>query len=576
MSRSPRSGGDGRVDPPAISRRRLLRHALVGGVGVALGAAIYDRAVPPAYAAMPHPEGTRLPSRSAAPRRDDPDPVSGGELLFGLRSEPDNLDPHVTPFAISHVVMMNCYDTLVWQDTADRQFKGGLADSWEVSSDGLQYTFRLKQNVTFHDGTPFNAEAVKFSFDRIADPDTKSGFAATLLGPYDHTDILDDYTAVVNFKSPYPPFMDSASQAFLAMVSPAAVRKYGADFGQNPVGTGAFVFKEWVPKDRIVMTRNPAYNWASPVFKHTGPAYLDGITFKIIPENASRITSLEAGDTNFVEYVPEQDFGRIRADSKYRVVIGDIPGIPQHIMFNTEREPSSDPQFRQALQHALDRDGIIKTAYFGVYEPVYSPLSPVTTCGVVDAYKDRYAYDPRKAADILEGAGWRLGSDGIREKDGKQLTLDFITSQPNLPLVQTIQGQLREVGIYVDPKIFVQATAVQACHRGEHNIGANGWISSDPGVMTNLFHSKNIGAWNWTRLKDSNLDQMLDDGLRAGGDPTRRCRIYEDAQKIVMDSAAFYPTYIARRLSAARSDVYGIRMDVRGGYPWLYDAFIKK
>ena len=132
--------------------------------------------------------------------------VKGGQLIIGMQLEPDNLDPAVTPWAVSHSVMMNIYDTVVYENH-DASFHPGLAESWEISNDGLSYTFDLKQGVTFHDGTPFNADAVKFNFDRISDPETKSGFAVTLLGPYAGSDIHDDHTITVNFETPFAPFL---------------------------------------------------------------------------------------------------------------------------------------------------------------------------------------------------------------------------------------------------------------------------------------------------------------------------------------------------------------------------------
>ena len=131
-----------------------------------------------------------------------------------------------------------------------------------MSPDGTAYTMKLRKGVRFHDGTPFNADAVKFSLDRIADPETKSGFAATLLGPYAATAVLDEHTVRITFKKPYAGFLDGASQAFLGIVSPTAARQAGKDFGQRPVGTGPFVFKEWVRQDHITLERNPDYNWA--------------------------------------------------------------------------------------------------------------------------------------------------------------------------------------------------------------------------------------------------------------------------------------------------------------------------
>lgn len=239
----PRFGPSAFFGQHPLTRRRLL-FSSAAATGLAIGAAN-------AVAASSGGSGTRsLDRRQDAPR-------SGGSLQIGLQSEPDSLDPHVTPYAVSHNVMMNVFDTLVWQDPVDGSFKPGLATSWEASLDGLSYRFNLRLGVTFHDGTPCDATAVKFTFDRIVDPATKSGYAASLLGPYAGSEVVDQSTLQVHFTEPYAPLLDSLSQAFLGIVSPAAIAQLGNDaFGQQPVGTGPFVFKEWTSDDHITLVRN--------------------------------------------------------------------------------------------------------------------------------------------------------------------------------------------------------------------------------------------------------------------------------------------------------------------------------
>jgi peptide/nickel transport system substrate-binding protein len=216
-----------------LSRREIARRAAVAGLSSAVIAALLANRA----------EGAAAQDESA-------EVTPGGEIVVGLNLEPDNLDPAVTPFAVSHWVMMNIYDTLVWRAN-DGTFHPGLAEEWETSEDGTVYTFTLRQGVNFHDGTPFNAEAVKFTFDHIVDPESHSGFAASLLGPYDRTEVPDEYTAEVHFREPYAPFLDSASQAFLAIVSPTAVQADRVAYLRNPVGTGFMKFDEWVQNDHI-------------------------------------------------------------------------------------------------------------------------------------------------------------------------------------------------------------------------------------------------------------------------------------------------------------------------------------
>ena len=186
----------------------------------------------------------------------------GGSIAIGINREPDNLDPAVTPYAVSHTVMMNLYDPLIWRGS-DGEFYQALLKAWETGTDGTSYTFTLRQDVMFHDDTPFNAKAVQKFFDRVADPETKSGFAVNLLGPYDSTEITDDYNLTVKMSAPFAPALDGMSQAFLSITSPTAVEADPTAFLKKPVGTGFMKFKEWVEGDHITMVRNNAYNMGS-------------------------------------------------------------------------------------------------------------------------------------------------------------------------------------------------------------------------------------------------------------------------------------------------------------------------
>ncbi|HEX5503672.1 MAG TPA: ABC transporter substrate-binding protein [Thermomicrobiales bacterium] len=240
--------------PVLLSRRRVLAGAF-GLVGASLLAACGGAAstpttapassqapttVPAATATIPAPAaGAGTPRASAPPTSASPAAASnvtrGGELVIAnVGADPDMLDPQITAWNATSSLGINLFDPLVWADAHDNTYKPGLAESWEATPDATVYTFKLRQGVRFHDGTPFNAAAVKFNFDRIADSKTASKLAVTLLGPYDSTEVVDDSTVKVHFKSPYGAFLDGASRANLGMASPAAIQKLGADFGRNP------------------------------------------------------------------------------------------------------------------------------------------------------------------------------------------------------------------------------------------------------------------------------------------------------------------------------------------------------
>ena len=509
---------------------------------------------------------------TAAQEASEAEVVPGGEIVVGLNLEPDNLDPAVTPYAVSHSVMMNIFDTLVWRAN-DGSFLPGLAESWEVSDDGKAYTFTLREGVTFHDGTPFNAEAVKFTFDHIVDPESRSGFASSLLGPYDHTEIVDDLTAKVHFKEPYAPFLDSASQAFLGIVSPTAVQADREAFLRNPVGTGFMKFDEWVHNDHITLSRNPDYNWASPLFEHSGPAYLDKVTFRFYTDMPTRLAALEAGDADLIQTPPYNEIQRLQDDDRYGVNLVINPGLPVVLILDSTKAPTDDLAVRQALNLALDRQFVVDQGMFGFTRPSYGPLWESTPYYSSEV-EGLYPYDPEKAKQLLDEAGWVAGADGIREKDGQRLTISLASTDFLTPFRDISQALWSEVGIEVNVQTMTNAAAVEAMSNSEVNAAGQAWISSDPVVLSNLFHSKNIsGGFAWSKFSDPHLDDLLERG-ESTVDEDERAQIYAEVQQIVMENALIIPYYGNPETSIAFESQYqGIKQDFRN-YLWLYDAHV--
>src|SRR5262249_6291426 len=197
---------------------------------------------------------------------------AGGTVVFAARQDIDTLDPHITNRAATRKILIQFTDTLTVINPRDGKIMPGLAESWDVARDGKSYTFHLRKNVKFHDGTPFDAAAVKFTLDRTQEPLGAPGVARAFLGPYDGADVIDAQTVRIRSKQPYAPFLRMAALSPLAPISPTAVKKMGQDFSRKPVGTGPFMVKEWVPKSHVMLVRNPDYAWPSALAAHRGPA----------------------------------------------------------------------------------------------------------------------------------------------------------------------------------------------------------------------------------------------------------------------------------------------------------------
>jgi peptide/nickel transport system substrate-binding protein len=513
--------------------------------------------------------GRGLGPSAARPARQEP--KSGGTLGVGLPIEPDILDPHVGSSRYDTVVEQMLYDTLVFRTEAG-EFQPFLATSWAVSDDGLSWTFHLRNDVTFHDGTPFNAEAMKFSFDRMIDPATKSQASAEQLGPYKSSEVVDPFTIKVDFKSPYAAFLSYLSEPSLAPVSPAGVKKAGADFGTQPVGTGPFKFVEWTPQSDIQLARNSDYKWGPPGF-HQGPAYLDGVRFTFIPDESQRINALETGETDVILYAPAREVAGMK-DKGFNSAAIEVPGIAQVCIVNAAMAPTAELAVRQAINWGVNQQAIIDVINDGVGKALHNVISP-GVWGYDPAMEHMYTHDPQKAAALLDGAGWTKGSDGIMQKNGQPLDmlwLHFPNRTPGVP--ELMQAQLREIGVNVNIEAADNPGNMTRARAGQVNLEWMTWESFDPSILRILYHSENIGGgWNYAFYRDPHLDQVLE-AIDSTIDQTKRKALVAEAQKIIMEQALVLPLQVDTNVVMWSPRTNGVKAIAFKLFP--YDTFINE
>ena len=504
-------------------------------------------------------------------------PIQGGKLVYGLTLAPSGIDPHVDASSELGIPLTSVYDTLVFQDL-DGTFVPGLAERWEMSPDGKTYTFYLRRDVKFHDDTPFNAEAVKFNLDRIANPETNSRKARGMLGTYSHTEIVDEFTARIHFDDAYAPFLDSLSQVYLGMASPTAVQRWGAEYQLHQVGTGPFVFQEYLPNDHLTLVRNPDYDWAPSVYQHDGPAYLDEVLFRFYVDPAVRALALESGEADVMGEIPPIDAARLEENPDFYLIRVAIPGQPLQFFLNTENPPTDDPRVREAILHATDQQAIADTIFQGYSPPAYGPLS-AATMGYSNEVETLYPYDPTHAGALLEAAGWTdSDGDGIRQDaSGQPLVLrGYLMSWGYLPEVgQLLQAQLREIGIDLQTELVAFPAAVEAAGQGLHHLAPMTFSGSDPSLLGTTYLSSNAdGGFNWSKVRDAEIDQLLVEGLTEI-EPAARLALYASAQKRIMNLSLVLPVRDYVNLNAARASVQGLRYDRQGWFPWLYDTYLE-
>ena len=502
-------------------------------------------------------------------------PVSGGELIFafdGAAIAQFQLDPHRSAFAPHHRVMRSIYESLVVALPGHR-FGPWLAKSWELAPDGLSYTFQLREDVKFHDGTPFDAEAVKVNLDRVQDPKT-AAYSFTAIGPYEASEVIGPHTLRVRFSKPYAPFLANLASTALAIASPKALEELGFGIAQAPVGTGPFRFESQKAGTEIVVRRNEEYRWPPAGSHHEGPAYLQRIIFKNVPEEATRVAVLENGQAGAVDLIPPQNLGVLRKDPRFRIVTGELLNQNYALYLNTAREPWKDARMRAAFRQSLDLDTAVKTIYLGTEPRAWSPLSP-SLFGYDKTLEGSWRGDPAVANRTLDELGWKRGADGIRVKDGKPLSVVFLDTQGNrekrLDLMVMLRRQLRDTGFDLKLESQPQGNYMQKAASGDYDLLAGSQFAPDPDVLRRLHSSTIRTTYSIAKTNDPELERLLDQGS-AEIDAEKRRTIYASAQRLILDRIYAIPTYVLIYTVASRADVSGIEID-QNGFPDLYDAW---
>ena len=509
----------------------------------------------------------------AAPVRAQPN-----TLIIGQPTDADSVDPHKTSAVIAVERIYNLYDTLVNLDFDMEKIVPGLAESWTVSPDGKTYTFVLRTGVKFHSGKPLTADDVKFSLDRWRDPATASP-TKNRVAEVEEVVVKDDRTVVLRLKDRSNYLLFNLTSGFASIVNSNTVRKAGANYGTHVVdGTGPFRFKEWVLRDRFVVERNPDYTWGPPMFKNHGPAKLERVVWRIVPEDATRLFELEKGPgLNVSRWIAFSELPRLRQDPTLKVVSYKV-GYVVYLGFNLAKDPVQDIRVRRAVNHAIKKDDIVNEIFFGLGSPAQGPVSPIVTGSYKDVAKIAYDYNPAKARALLDEAGWKPGPDGIRVKDGARLKLPIhaIAGYGYPDTLTLIQAQLKEVGIDVEQVLLEEAAIWGRLKAGEHTSFAMGNPHSNPDeILMFYFHSSNRPAPNRFNFNDPRIDKLLEEG-RTTNDRKRWTEIYAEVQKRVIESAVWVPLWHPDRAMVMSAKVQDLRphaiYDV--GYHKLLDVSV--
>ena len=508
------------------------------------------------------------------------EPQDGGTLVYATGdAEPTCLDPHVGGNYPQAMLTTQVLEPLVGRD-ADGEILPWLATGWEISEDGLTWDFTLAEGITFTDGTPFDAEAVKVNVEHLQDPATQSSTGYLALAKVSEVEVVDATHARFHLTEPDSALAESLSQPWLAIESPTGIAR-GMDANcAAPVGTGPFVVESWTPQQQVDLVRNDDYATAAPEATHEGAAHLDRIVWRFIPDAATRYAALQSGEVQVIDNPQPDAIATAQAGGDISDVDAPRPGSVNRLELNSGQAPFDDVRVREAFVRAADVDPGIESLYAGTVTRSYSPLSSSEPTAVSD--ESLFGTDPDAAQDLLDEAGWtERDAEGYRTKDGQRLTVRFPVSTnqsvaAEQSLFEQVQANAKAVGFEVVITPLDLSGWYEALGANEYEIVSAPYTKVGPDVLRILYHSSGIvpapsGYFaNHAQVSDPALDEILDRAAEVT-DPTERAELYAQAQQTVLDGFFILPLYDQQNHYLTRG-VEGVRTLHTVGTPTFLDT----
>lgn len=493
---------------------------------------------------------------------------SNKTLVFGRGADTTSLDPAVVTDGESFRVTQNMYDTLVAYDYKNQttEVKPSLAESWKISDAGKTYTFKLRKDVKFSDGTAFNAEAVVYNFDRWMNGKASGKFAyfPSMFGGYKGDASLviksvtatDKNTVVFTLKRSSAPFLQNLAMSPFAISSPAAIKKYGSKYGTTAgVGTGAYVFKNWKKNNTITLVKNKHY-WKKGLPK------LDSIVFKVIPDNSSRLNALKNGEIDIMDGLNPSDINGIKDNKDFNISYRPPMNVA-YLGFNVTIKPFNNKKVRQALNMAVDKEALNKAFYNGQAQPAKNPMPPVLL-GFAKDLKD-YPYDLKAAKKLLAEAGYPHGFT----------TTLYTMSNPRdyMPqpakTAEAIQSTFGKIGVKVKIENVEWSSYIEKLQKGGAPMYLMGWIgdNGDPdNFLYTLLDKDSAGTNNLSFYKSEKLHKVLIDA-QTETNTSKRAALYEKAQQIIHEDAPWVPLEYAKAAVIGKSTISGYAPSPTGSEP---------
>ncbi|MGW1801464.1 ABC transporter substrate-binding protein [Streptomyces sp. NPDC001984] len=497
-------------------------------------------------------------------------PESGGTLTFAVGSDAGCVDPQQVASNETIYSVRQIVDSLTDQDPKTGKIVPWLAKSWDISSDTTTFTFHLRSGVTFSDGSKLTAQVVKDNFDAVPKLGALGTLAEGYLSGVKNTTVVDPLTVKVTFSQPNAQFLQATSTHSLGIESSASVKKTPQQkCSDGVIGSGPFVLKQYVQNQSLTLAKRTGYAWGSSLWSKKGEAYLDKLVFKVVPEAGVRAGSLQSGQVDAVSSVGKANEAALKG-GQVTLQRRANPGVVFGLGLNNSRPLLKYAKVRQAILYAIDRQQIADTVFPTGTQPATSVLAH-TTPDYTDLTSG-LTFDAAKAKSLLDGAGWKTGSDGIRAKDGKKLSLTikwFPNAATNQPALELIQQQLKAVGVEVVLKQLQITQFAPTLQSGDYDAVWGNVTRADPDILRSSFSTK---LANFCRLPASSLDTALSEQA-ATVDGAKRRQLVPQAQQLIVQNARYVPVVELQTQLGVAKKVHDLNFDASSRIQ-LHDTWI--
>uniref|UniRef100_A0A9E7ZLF8 TIGR04028 family ABC transporter substrate-binding protein n=1 Tax=Bosea sp. NBC_00436 TaxID=2969620 RepID=A0A9E7ZLF8_9HYPH len=513
-------------------------------------------------------------------------PVKGGTLVY-LDPQPHNsLYPPGGGTYPNGGILNQITDKLTYQNPKTLEIEPWIAESWSTNAKFTEYTFKLRPSVTFSDGTPLDAAAVAKNFDAYGLGNKDKRYPVSeVVNNYERSEVIDPLTVKFYFKEPSPGFLQGTSTIGSGLVSPATLDRSFDELGDATkiIGSGPFVVQSEKLGKEVVLKAREDYNWGPSKSAHQGRAFLDGIKIVVSPEDSVRIGALLSGQADVIRRVQAYDEEQI-VSGKYLVASAPTRGVNNGLYFRPDNPLLADVRVRKALLHATNTDEIISTIYSPHYPRATSIIASTATGYVNEAGK--LTFDPKLAASLLDDAGWKMGANSLRQKDGAPLILSVYWNPlhpQSKEMLQLVAQQWGQVGVKLnvksgDPGVVALENLDPLKTPIIHTVVGR----ADPDVIKSQFHPANRNAFLQKGGLSKNVKTFVDEKLNADleaiaseVDPAKRLAIVREVQNYIVDQAYMIPVFEDPQVYGASPRLKGLAFEAVGR-PSFYDTWLDK